>query len=52
MIPLMGIMSMTGVEDTDHEITKLLDNPMKLALMAVVLAPILEELFFRFPIGD
>ena len=52
MIPLMGIMSATGIEDTDHEITKLLDNPLKLALMAVVLAPILEELIFRFPIGN
>ena len=52
MIPLMGIMGATGVEDTDHEITKLLDNPIQLALMAVVLAPILEELFFRFPIGN
>ncbi|MFK7981606.1 MAG: CPBP family glutamic-type intramembrane protease [Saprospiraceae bacterium] len=52
MIPLMGIMSATGIEDTDHEITKLLDDPMKLVLMAVVLAPILEELFFRFPIGN
>jgi len=52
MIPLMGIMGATGVEDTDHEITKLLDNPIQLVLMAVVLAPILEELFFRFPIGN
>lgn len=52
MIPLMGIMSATGVEETDHELTKLLDNPMQLVLMAVVLAPILEELLFRFPIGN
>jgi len=52
MIPLMLIVGATGVENGDHEITKLLDNPLKLALMAVVLAPILEELFFRFPIGN
>jgi len=51
MIPLMGIMSMTGIEDTDHELTQLLDNPLALFGMAVILAPILEELFFRFPIG-
>lgn len=52
MIPVMGIVGATGVEDTDHEITKMLDNPMMLALFAVVLAPILEELMFRFPIGN
>lgn len=51
MIPLMGIMSVTGIEDSDHELTQLLDNPMLLFGMAVILAPILEELFFRFPIG-
>ena len=52
MIPLMGIMSTTGIENTDHEIMKLLDAPLTLVFMAVVLAPIFEELFFRFPIGN
>jgi len=51
MIPLMGIMSVTGVEDTDHEIMTLLDQPLYLFLAAVIAAPILEELLFRFPIG-
>jgi len=52
MIPLMGIMGATGVEDTDHKLNDMLDNPAMLVLMAVVLAPILEELFFRFPMGN
>ena len=51
MIPLLGIMSATGVEDTDHEITKMLDKPLLLFAGAVIAAPILEELLFRFPIG-
>lgn len=51
MIPLMGILSATGVEDTEHELMNLLDDPFVLFGMAVILAPILEELFFRFPIG-
>ena len=52
MIPIMGIIGATGIEDTDHELTKMLDNPILLVLFAVVLAPILEELMFRFPIGN
>lgn len=52
MIPLLGIVGATGVEEGDHELTKMLDNPMLLILFAVVLAPIIEELMFRFPIGN
>lgn len=51
MIPLMGIMSVTGIEDTDHEMMQFLDKPLFLFGMAVIAAPILEELIFRFPIG-
>ncbi len=51
MIPLMGIMSVTGVEDTDHEMMKMLDQPLFLFGAAVIAAPILEEFIFRFPIG-
>lgn len=51
MIPLMGILSATGIEDTDHEMMQFLDKPLFLFGMAVILAPIIEELFFRFPMG-
>jgi len=51
MIPLMGILSATGVEDGDHEMMQFLDQPLFLFGAAVIAAPILEELFFRFPIG-
>lgn len=51
MIPLLGIVSATGVEEGEHELVKMLDNPLLLFGMAVIAAPIIEELFFRFPIG-
>lgn len=51
MIPLLGIVGMTGVEEGDHELVKMMDNPLYLFGMAVIAAPIIEEIFFRFPIG-
>ncbi|MEM1120124.1 MAG: CPBP family intramembrane glutamic endopeptidase [Bacteroidota bacterium] len=51
MIPLLGVVGLTGVEEGEHELINLLDQPLVLFFMAVVLAPIFEELFFRFPIG-
>lgn len=51
MIPLSGIIGLAGVEEMDHKIMELLDNPLALAAMAVLLAPIMEEAIFRFPIG-
>ncbi len=52
MIPLSGIIGLAGVEEMDHKIIEMLDQPLVLFFMAVILAPIFEELFFRFPIGN
>jgi len=52
MIPILGIVGATGVENGDHELVKMMDNPLGLFGMAVIVAPIIEELFFRFPIGS
>ena len=52
MIPTMLLISLTGVEGDQHETANLLDDPLQLALFAVIVAPILEELIFRFPIGE
>lgn len=51
MFFLSAILSMVGVEEMDHEIEKLLDDPLLLAGMAIFIAPIVEEAIFRLPIG-
>ena len=51
MIPLSMIMGLAGVEEMDHKVIELLDNPLFLAVMAVLFAPIVEEFIFRYPIG-
>ncbi len=51
MIPMLGIIGATGVEEGEHELVKMMDQPLVLFGMAVIAAPILEELFFRYPIG-
>lgn len=52
MIPVLALISLTGIEGEQHETMNLLDNPVNLFFLAVVLAPIAEELVFRFPIGE
>jgi len=49
MFPLSAFLGLIGIEDMDHKIEALSDNPMMLALMAVGLAPVLEEAVFRLP---
>jgi len=51
MIPLSGIIGLVGIEEMDHKIMELLDQPLVLFSMAVLAAPIIEEFFFRFPIS-
>jgi hypothetical protein len=51
MFFLSAVLSFAGVEEMEHEVMKLLDDPFKLALMAVIAAPIFEEAIFRLPIG-
>ena len=49
MIPLTALLGIVGIEDMDHKIEDLMDNPLALAGMAVVVAPIMEEAIFRLP---
>ena len=49
MIPLSAFLGLIGIDDMDHKIEALSDDPMMLAAMAVVLAPIMEEAVFRLP---
>lgn len=51
MFALSILLSLAGAQDLDHEVEKLLDNPLLLATMAVFFAPLLEEAIFRLPIG-
>lgn len=51
MIPLSGIIGLAGVEEMDHKIIEMLDQPLILFSMAVVIAPLVEEAFFRLPIS-
>ncbi len=50
MFFLSGLLAIAGVEEMEHEVQKLLDNPILLALMAVVFAPLVEEAVFRLPL--
>ncbi len=49
MFPLSGLLGVLGVENMDHKIDALKDNPLQLAALAVIMAPILEEAAFRLP---
>jgi len=49
MFPLSAFLGLLGIEDMDHKIEALTDNPMMLVVMAVGLAPVLEEAAFRLP---
>ena len=49
MIPLSGFLGVLGIENMDHKIEDLTDDPLKLAGLAVVMAPLLEEVVFRLP---
>ena len=49
MLPLSGFLGMLGIEDMDHKIEDLADNPLALAGMAILAAPIIEEAIFRLP---
>jgi len=49
MIPLSGFLGVLGIEDMDHKIEDLYNDPLKLAGLAVVMAPLLEETAFRLP---
>ena len=51
MIPLSGLMGLAGVEDMDHAVMDMMDQPMLLIAFAVILAPLIEEAIFRLPIG-
>lgn len=51
MIPLSGIIGLMGVEEMDHKLIEMLDQPLALFTMAVLFAPIVEEAFFRLPIS-
>ena len=50
MFFLSGILAVAGVQEMEHEVQKLLDNPILLALMAVIFAPLVEEAVFRLPL--
>jgi len=51
MIALGLIQSISGVEEIPHAFEDILDmNPLLLIAMTVLLAPFLEEMFFRFPL--
>lgn len=49
MIPLSGLLGMLGLEEMDHKIEDLYNQPWMLAMQAVLLAPIVEEAVFRLP---
>ena len=49
MIPLSGFLGLLGIEDMDHKVEDLYDQPWLLAIQAVLFAPIVEEAVFRLP---
>lgn len=49
MFPLSAFLGLLGIDKMEHKIETLSDEPMMLAMMAVVLAPVLEEAIFRLP---
>ena len=49
MIPLSSLIGIVGLEEMDHKIVNLYDQPMLLAMQAILLAPIVEEAVFRLP---
>ena len=49
MIPLSAFLGLLGIEDMDHKIETLSDDPLMLAVMAVGVAPVIEEAIFRLP---
>ncbi len=49
MIPLSALLGLLGLEEMDHKIENLYDQPKMLAMQAVLLAPIIEEAVFRLP---
>ena len=49
MIPLSGFLGLLGINEMDHKIDDLTDDPLQLAAFAVIMAPLVEEAIFRLP---
>ncbi|MEM6316589.1 MAG: CPBP family intramembrane glutamic endopeptidase [Bacteroidota bacterium] len=51
MIPTVGLLNLVGIDDMDHAVVEMMDQPLYLFMAAVIVAPLMEEAIFRLPIG-